>query len=197
VSTRDGFNSPADLLASCFFEEHHPPTLLLLSGPSGAGKTTWLVELAELARAQKFALGGLLSLPVYAAGQKTGIDLLDLATGARRRLAELRLPAQATAVESIYTEDWQFDPQALAWGNQALSHTPACHLLILDELGPVEWERGRGLQTAFELVERRGYRLAIAVIRPALLGQALRRWPAALVYELAPMTKQLQRVSGA
>jgi hypothetical protein len=50
-------------------------------------------------------------------------------------------------------------------------------ILILDELGPLEFSSNQGLTVGFELIERRLYRLACMTIRPSLLPVALERWP--------------------
>ena len=64
------------------------PFLLLLTGGRGAGKTRWCLKLLDEARAAGISAVGVLSPPVYTAGDKTAIDLLELASGQRQRLAE-------------------------------------------------------------------------------------------------------------
>ncbi|MGB4675600.1 MAG: nucleoside-triphosphatase, partial [Aggregatilineales bacterium] len=80
--------TPADLLARLLAEP--PPRVALVTGDSGAGKTTWCRSLVEAARQRGLRVAGLLSPPVFEQGVKTGIDLLDLTTGERRRLAARR-----------------------------------------------------------------------------------------------------------
>jgi nucleoside-triphosphatase THEP1 len=126
-------------------------------------------------------VAGLLSPPVLAGGEKTGIDLLDLASGERRRLAE-RARADLPGTEGL---GWHFDPEVLALGNTLLSRIATCDLLLVDELGPLEFGRGSGLTAAFALLDARRYHLAVVVVRPALVAAARTRWPeAALVWEL-------------
>jgi hypothetical protein len=55
-------------------------------------------------------------------------------------------------------------------------------LLVIDELGPVEFDQGRGLTKAFDILDSQTYRLAVAVVRPDLLERACKRWPSARVY---------------
>jgi nucleoside-triphosphatase THEP1 len=162
---------------------------LLITGHSGAGKTTWCRQWAESVRADGWRVGGLLSPPVMAGTQKVAIDLIDLHTGERRQLAQLW---QKTSNPSgISTGEWLFDPAVLTWGNDVLSKLTAVltavDLLIIDELGPLEFERGQGLQAAFDLIETGCYRMAGVVIRPSLLPQAQQHWPGA---EIIPVTRE-------
>lgn len=173
--------SPASFLASFFSRKNHEHNLFLITGPSGSGKTTWCEDLVDQARQMGISPVGLISPPMYAGDRKIGIDLLDLQTQERRRLAWLRTSQESTQAGPA-TIDWQFDPQVLAWGDNRLSQTSAIqkdlhNLLILDELGPLEFVRGQGWQSGLRLVDRRGYRLACVVVRPALLSIALERWP--------------------
>lgn len=176
-------SSPEVLLASLFFENQPRRELYLVCAPSGAGKTTWLLELYSLARQQGRTTGGLLSPPVYADGQKMAIDLLDAASGRRMRLAARREQECGAETGGPDALGWVFDPAAIQWGNRVLSRTAACDLFFLDELGPLEWLYGQGLVQGFAALERGSYRAAFVSVRPSLLEQAAARWPRANVLE--------------
>ena len=60
------FNAPASLLAHLFGSQESPVELAIISGPSGAGKTTWCLRLAEKARGLGLEVAGLISQPVMA-----------------------------------------------------------------------------------------------------------------------------------
>jgi len=154
----------------------------LISGDSGAGKSTWCLEFLRQARLSGLAPLGLLSPPVYQNGRKVAIDLLAIASGERRRLAELR---QADAREpGVSTENWHFDPAALNWGNRVLESIQSCDLLLIDELGPLELNRAEGLTSGLALIDQRGCRLACVVVRPTLLAAARQRWPWGEILEI-------------
>ena len=56
-------------------------------------------------------------------------------------------------------------------------------LLVVDELGPLEFARGVGLTEGLTAVDAGRYAVACVVVRPALVDEALRRWPDATVVD--------------
>jgi nucleoside-triphosphatase THEP1 len=165
-------NSPDSLLAS-LLSEKDTGKLILVTGYSGSGKTHWCLELAELAKIGGVNAVGLVSPAVFEGDIKVGIDLVDIKSGSRQRLAVCRgrsSPGQSTL-------DWDFNDEALTWGNSILGKLDTCQLLILDEMGPLELQRGTGLSNGIGLISTRGYGLACVVIRPALIEIAKSLWP--------------------
>jgi len=138
------------------------------------------LQLFALAAQRGIQTRGLISKPVYAGGKKVAIELIDLSTREHRRLAEF---CQDGGRESL-TPGWQFDLQALQWGNSILERVEQTQLLIIDELGPLEFFGHEGWQAAFALIAKRAYRCAVVVIRPSLLNQAKERWPWAEVRDV-------------
>lgn len=165
------------------------PTLFLVTGACGSGKTTLCRALADEALRLGKHVCGVLSPPVFDSGRKVGISLLNLATGESRLLARRR-EADAEAVGGVVTTEWAFDPAVLAWGDDVLRETGACDLLVVDELGPLELERGEGWQSALPLIDRGAYRAALVVVRPRLLDAALARWPRAAVLDAAALREE-------
>jgi nucleoside-triphosphatase len=180
--------SPGILLAKFFSIKDPESTLILITGPRGVGKTSWCQEMIRDARQRSLSIGGLVSPAVFVAGEKTGIDLLDISTGQRRRLAEHRPAASAGQDEGpgvIATEAWVFRRETLEWGNATLACLGNVDILLLDELGPLEFQRGKGLQAGLARLDTHQDRLAMAVVRPELLSLAIERWPWAQVYSLS------------
>lgn len=159
-----------------FFEEQatRSPALLIITGASGAGKTTWCDQLRAHAVARGMSVGGLLSPAVFANGEKVAIDLLDVQSGERRRLASRR---RALPGEALVTGDWSFDLQTVQWGNEILSSLSCPDLLFVDELGPLEFHQEKGLRAGIALIDAGRCNLICTTIRPALLGAARMRWP--------------------
>ena len=193
------FRSPDCLLASFFMEQApNGPGLFFLSGPSGAGKTTWCARLLALAHQRGLPAHGLISPPVWAAGQKIAIDLLDVHSGERRRLATARSAvagdSQPSALDGPATRGWFFSPATLDWGNDKLlslqralrrPHAPdGGGLLLVDELGPLEFLHGQGLQAALTLLDAWQAGWACVAVRPSLLPLAQARWPAGRLIQI-------------
>jgi len=168
---------PDSPLAQAFAPDAEMPQLFLITGLSGVGKTTWCGELVRLAQQRGLRVAGLWSPAVFADGRKVGIDMVDLHTEEQRRLACLR-GKEATAVSTI---QWAFDEEVIAWGNHVLAHLPDNDLLVIDELGPLEFLRDEGLLAGLRVLDAGAYRVAAVVIRPSLLPEAQARWPHAQV----------------
>ncbi len=173
-------DSPAELLASLSIQPVNHHQLLFISGQRGAGKTSWCQQLVELARNRGLEVAGLVSPAFFVDRRKVQIDLMDLETSVRRCLAVRK----GEKKYSLLYGAWEFDPDVVNWGNARLGAIQHCQLLVLDELGPLEFEHQAGFTNAFALIDSFRYQLACVVIRPELLPQALERWPGADVMEL-------------
>ncbi|UCF62066.1 MAG: hypothetical protein JSV37_05080 [Anaerolineaceae bacterium] len=155
--------------------------LTLITGPSGSGKSAWCARHIDQARAEGLEVGGVLSRPVLTQGRKVGIDLLDLQSGEGRRLANLRTPES----KGLMTKRWQLYPQTLTWANFILRDLPPCDIVIIDELGPLEFSREEGLLEGMRIVDDQRFPEMYVVIRPELLSRALLRWPWAEVLDVS------------
>ncbi len=169
-------NWPDSALAQAF-ADGAGQKLFLVTGLPGTGKTTWCGELIELAQARGLRVAGLWSPAVFENGRKIGIELVNLADNKRWRLANLR-GEEVTAVATI---QWAFDPEVIALGDQSLQQLPPNDLLVIDELGPLEFMRGEGFTAGLDVLDAGDYRVAVVVIRPSLLPEAQARWPQAQV----------------
>ena len=147
--------------------------LILVSGPSGAGKTIWCRDQINHARSEGYTVGGVLSPGLYGDGEKVGIELLDLATGEKRLLGERR----PKVLPNAPTRKWAMNDQAVAWGNLVLKSMGYYDLVVIDELGPLEFVYQRGFTEAFDLIRRRRFKTALVVVRPTLLVAAQEAWP--------------------
>ncbi len=164
--------------------------IVILSGDIGSGKTSLCLEAAGLAEESGYKIAGLISPGIFKDRVKTGIELLDLGSGDRRKLAELR----TAGISGVNTQRWSFDPEAISWGNQVLEQIGPCDLLILDELGPLEFNQAQGFQSAFPLIEKGMFQTALLVIRPSLVQGASRRWKIDRVLDLSrPGSSPLSR----
>jgi len=151
--------------------------VVLVTGSRGAGKTAFCRRLLQATRdsCPSVAAAGVLSPKVFEQGREAAIDLVDVATGRRRRLAT---PTEGCdGPEPPATPRWRFDAAALDWGDRLLGGATPCDLLIVDELGILELEQSRGWRNGLGAVDSRAFGAAFVVVRPRLLAVALQRWP--------------------
>jgi len=143
---------------------------IILTGERGVGKSTVCLETIALAQARKYPCGGILTLSRPDGSR----DVLDVRSGDTRRLT-----LEPDASPAVTLGRFRFDPETLAWGNETLAHDASpCHLLVVDELGPLEIERGQGWLKAFDVLHRHSFALALVVVRPELVVQAQLSLPA-------------------
>lgn len=138
--------------------------LLLLTGERGVGKTTVCQRTVALASAAGWSCGGLLTLRLAGGDER---EVVDVCTGERRLLT--------TTGNGVRQGDYIFDPETLAWGEDVLARALPCDLLVVDELGPLELERGQGWAGAIDALSHGQFRLALVVVRPELLSRAQRQ----------------------
>jgi nucleoside-triphosphatase THEP1 len=154
----------------------------IITGHLLAGKTHFCTQLINQAKAEGLFVAGLICPPLFTGQQKTGILVEDLKNNVQKTLATLR----TNETDGLLTDHWVFDEEVLAWGNQVLADTGGCDLLLVDELGPLEFEWQKGWQNGLHAIDKSDYKIAVVVIRPALVDRALGRWPHAQVIEIAP-----------
>ena len=159
------------------------PKIVIITGASGQGKTRLCQTLVKLAKSRGMVIKGVLSPTVFTAGEKTAILVEDASSGKQCKLAWLR---QAGSDSDIQTGHWTFDPDSMAYGSRILAEAGECSLLVVDELGPLEFLQHKGWVEGLHAVSRRQYHLAVVVIRPSLLGLSLTHWPEAAVFTVDP-----------
>jgi nucleoside-triphosphatase THEP1 len=160
------------------------PASLIMSGDFETGKTRFSQQLAQGLQEAGWDIAGIVSPAIFDDDIKTAIDAVDLRSGERRRLAE-RIQT-GSLLDGPATSHWQFCQEVLDWCNGVLRSATPCDLLVIDELGPLEFERGIGLMAGFEAIDEGRYLASVIVIRPTLLEQAKARWPHAEVIQSVP-----------
>lgn len=155
------------------------PLLFLVTGGRGAGKTSFCASLVAAAQEAGWRPAGLISRPVFEGARRTAIDVENIASQEVRRLAVYS--EQDPTPGSLF---WKFDRDVIAWGNALLAGCTPCDLLVVDELGPLEFEREAGWQAGLAAVDSHDYVVALVVVRSELLGEALLRWPDANLVEI-------------
>lgn len=154
--------------------------IILLTGEMQSGKSRFCLDLYQLAQDAQIRIRGVISPAVFEDDKKTAIDVIDLKSGVRKRLADLR----SSRPSDLETQRWSFFPEIVNWGNEVLRESVPCDLLIVDELGPLEFQRNQGWISGLSALDSGEYRLALAVIRPSLLDEASKRWVISRVINL-------------
>jgi len=152
----------------------------IITGPRGVGKTRFCTSLVQTARLQGWQVEGVICPPGYSGSEKSFIEIENLQTKEHATLA--RVKGEETG--SLQTEHWLFDEKVVSWANDFLGSISKCDLLLIDELGPLEFIRGKGWQNGLIAVDHADYRIAVIVIRPELIAKAKEHWPTARVVEI-------------
>jgi nucleoside-triphosphatase THEP1 len=144
---------------------------ILLTGRRGAGKTTVCRAVAELARRRGYRSDGVITPALYNShGAKVGFEVVDVGSGERWPLARTDWDLDGPQVGP-----YSFDPAALAKALQVLrrAFTAGCDLFMVDEIGPLELEQGKGFAPILDLLPVKGPMHTLIVVRPELLDQLL------------------------
>jgi len=139
-------------------------TVVLLSAPSGSGKTTACLQLTDLVRASGAKVCGIVCPAVFKGRHKCAIDMRDLSSGEQRLLARRIAPGEKATLG-----DWHFEHRTLAWGQHLLSHLPDAEVFILDEIGPLELLHDGGLSLGIDAARHFPAILKVLTIRPSLV----------------------------
>lgn len=155
--------------------------LWILCGSRGSGKTTLCQRLAAEARGLDWDVAGIISPAIFNGSEKSGLELLELRSGESRQFA--RRPGNDQGTPTVQV-GWVYDQIALAWGNEMLAKAVPCDMLVVDGMGTLEFETGRGWSAGLAAVDSRAYRVGLVTIRPDLLAAARKRWPFAGVVDM-------------
>jgi nucleoside-triphosphatase len=136
--------------------------IVVVTGWRNVGKTSYCQRAVDTYRAAGRTVSGLLSPGRFDQGQKTGFLALDLQSQETRLVAST-IPGE---IEGIQLGHWSFNAQVFAWGNRCLQQIERADVLVIDELGPLEFNRQIGWVASFELLRSKDYHLALVVIRP-------------------------------
>jgi nucleoside-triphosphatase THEP1 len=145
-------------------------TVILISGDRRAGKTTVLLTVRESAIRAGRGVGGVLSVARFEESGKVGIDVMDAATGRTMPLATI---GEVTGgADDVRIGHYTFDPDALAAGLRYAEAGRGADVFFVDELGPLELQRGAGWVAVIDMIRARDFGVALVTIRPELLDHA-------------------------
>ncbi|HHX66337.1 MAG TPA: DUF2478 domain-containing protein [Chloroflexi bacterium] len=163
-----------------------PPDVILLTAPTGAGKTMACRYFTEMAREEGFSVGGILCRGRYSlAGHKIGIDALDLLTG-----EEHPLDISKADDDIPFIGRFRLNPLAMEWALQSVYHAldSPLDVVIIDEISPSEVGHGHGFDAALEhLSSARAGRVILPIrseFQPHLRASLSHLHPATIILTL-------------
>lgn len=139
--------------------------ITVITGERGAGKTRYCALEEINARSRQLTVAGVLCPSLFQNGKKVGFFIRNLETGDQRLGGSTILKPEV----SFEFGHWQMDSESFSWANEFLADIRKCGLLIIDELGPLEFSHQKGFLSAFETLRSADYQKALVVIRPDLV----------------------------
>jgi nucleoside-triphosphatase THEP1 len=139
------------------------PTVVIIAGDPGSGKTTVCRSLTASLKAQGRAVEGLITVPRFINGKKVGLDMQAVYTGRCLELARFE-PGYPGRRARLHFHD-----SSLMWGALVLQTAIPSDVLVIDELGPLELLRGGGWVNAVDILRTQNYRYAVVTVRPELV----------------------------
>jgi nucleoside-triphosphatase THEP1 len=151
--------------------------IFIITGEARSGKTLIISNLISELRKLRKKVTGVYSPARSKDNEKTGIYLVNISSQNLKLLANY----QPGWDPENPKREWKMDPEVLKWGNKVIRESVPTSVLIIDELGFMEFEKNQGWISAFDILENGDYKLAIVVVRTGLLNLALARWETAKV----------------
>lgn len=140
----------------------------MITGEKGSGKTSLCEWCISEFQSRNYNVAGLISISDYEDHEKTNIRVRNIRSGETHLLAQ---KIDAFDYSSL-TPRWKFDLEGFEWGNQQITNSVPCDLLIIDELGLMEFTHQKGWMNAFPILMGKNFQVALVVIRPQLLSKA-------------------------
>jgi nucleoside-triphosphatase THEP1 len=195
--------------------------IAILTGDSGCGKTQALMGLLAQACLHGVQTSGVVCpavlrnalTPEGITTQKIGIDALLLPQKERlhfamRRDLATKIPRDDKGLHWIFDEDVtrQINEHFMTLHTSGTSGTPGGTpgmsgmstgaLLVVDELGPLEFIHNQGFTAALDVHDAARYQHALIVVRPSLVEVAQKRWAVAEVLTPEDLPDFFKKVAG-
>ena len=138
------------------------PALIVVTGESGSGKSTWLQELHAELKVRSISVGGVITEREYDSESTWKQVFIDIVSGEKQVAATMEPQAQA-----LKTDHYYFDRSALQWGSQRLSAAVG-DWLIVDEVGILEFDH-QGFYPALKQIDERFTGVLVLSLRKSLL----------------------------
>lgn len=139
--------------------------IFLITGDFHQGKTTFARETVNLLDHQGFKTAGILSEGTFKKGERDGFTLVDVKTQNRIKLCTIHPVKGWQKYRKFY-----FNPAAIQMGNQILHTQHSNHIVLIDEVGPMEMEK-KGWYDGMKTLCERDEIIQIWVVRNILIDR--------------------------
>jgi nucleoside-triphosphatase len=160
--------------------------ICILSGEENVGKSTLCKQIIEYCKQRNIFISGIRSELEIVNDQRKAINSFDIMTGEMMNLAIYSPGWDKDKPE----RKWKFNKDAMKWGNNVLRRSLPTDLLVIDEIGFLELEKGEGWNECFNLLESDQFKLALVVIRSELLTLMKKRYENLFIYVLKEHNKK-------
>ncbi len=148
------------------------PTVFIITGKTGSGKTTFLVRLIERLRKQGLSVTGFLAVRSVTKEPDRDYDIYLLDPSESIPLASREPVKGWIKISSFY-----FNPEAILRGNRILNDPQISNkdLVVVDEIGIFELE-GKVWADSVSLLVSKSDTYMIWVVRDTILEKVIRKW---------------------
>lgn len=153
-------------------ERRYP--VFILTGERGSGKTSALLQLADMLKEDGYTVGGIVTPGMWLNGKRESYEVLDIHSGERHPLCRR---TETDSVSEIQAGLFSFDKNGIDFGCQVLNHAMdrRAEAILVDEAGPLEL-KGLGWAPLLDRLFHEVVRPVIVTIRESLVPQIVARW---------------------
>lgn len=147
-------------------------SVFIITGETGSGKTTFLLNLVEQLRMNSLSIAGFAAVSVPEDGPSGSFNLLDLVSGKILPLASRRISKGWEKHGNFY-----FNPEGIRMGKNILEDPliSGHDLIVVDEIGPFEVEGKIWAAPLTRLLAGQCCSFLL-VVREPLVAQVVKRW---------------------
>ncbi|RJQ44768.1 MAG: hypothetical protein C4545_00715 [Anaerolineaceae bacterium] len=146
------------------------PDVWIITGAQNSGKSVMMLDIMRIVQDDGIPICGLVSPGVYENGERIAIQVLDIETGERVILADLK-PGWDPDNPN---KKWKMREENILWGNEHLQKIRTKgKIYFLDEIGIYELLDGKGWQRGLQILQEKDFKHAVVAVRKEVLTEAI------------------------